>query len=906
MIRQIDGNIDRLLIIIIIIIFHQVLPRGVSGDVYNLADCILQQALVGSDANKLVLSYLRHSLCSHLISHAAVLKRIAKYDRFENEFCVIALLDFLEVMLGGITCRSKPEEAMLSNAVLSLVYWLAEAYKHVLDQNRLNNGLRPEQTEMAERCTVVLDLIIHHQFMRAVIVVAMHEDPELFAELRASYLHIKNDTLNTGFVLAAKVTSRDRASTAAGTNTGAAAVAAPLTSFEELLKSAVRIGAADLPAMCAASNAFYESMAYCLQPLLTVKVLQNPHAETRTYVADLQMIRQMKNYSMSRLYYELLRACMMSLMLSSPTTEAIWCAFTFIKLPQVIRELSFGGMAGRPHRPRGDPKLGHCPDVVAALKLLAEDAVLDNIDTKCACNTIEYLLTELRKHGLVADEHVKALSDERADHTAALAKIDYHNSTSIIRFVICAETPFTGILKALGADYSKMQEPLLGMFVQVLSGNSLELILSVASVEGKLRTFVARLINCNEQSLHAEAAEKENKCTTVKASLFDVSFLMLTCIVQTYGSAAVLEPHRSSSTFFERWVRECMIERTRHKSAMSMIQRRAPGDPNRVDELLLHMGVARLSTASSASSSPTSAASAAAAAAAIAAASSNSAGSGGTSASTGDAATAAAQSGGSGTTGSAGLTGSSAAASSPLSSCPHVPWQEVCLALPGVLHHILLAWESDSISAADVKFYLDAIKSRMCAFSVCAASWLNAYTLVVRDGELVKPLHMLKQLMQPVAQPDELTQKENYQERHMLAVQIMRKMEQDGAAVLGGGSGGPMSGAAAAAQLRGAGANCNLASVRPIAQHFDDMWNLMVRRGGLPLDASRSLEAMLQSCGAFWLVSRLLEKILACKFAKEMLVTMDIVFALMHVQIERCTVALLSEWLPMLLMNRLQ
>lgn len=47
-------------------------------------------------------------------------------------------------------------------------------------------------------------------------------------------------------------------------------------------------------------------------------------------------------------------------------------------------------------------------------------------------------------------------------------------------------------------------------------------------------------------------------------------------------------------------------------------------------------------------------------------------------------------------------------------------------------------------------------------------------------------------------------------------------------------------------------------------------------------------------------------KLSQCKRLKEMQKTMDIVFALMHLDLEACTIALLSELLPILLLTNMQ
>ena len=63
----------------------------------------------------------------------------------------------------------------------------------------------------------------------------------------------------------------------------------------------------------------------------------------------------------------------------------------------------------------------------------------------------------------------------------------------------------------------------------------------------------------------------------------------------------------------------------------------------------------------------------------------------------------------------------------------NITWQDICLNLPGVLYHVLIAWEKETLSSADVKNILDNIKRRMFSFSVCAASFLSAYMHSVKE-----------------------------------------------------------------------------------------------------------------------------------------------------------------------------
>lgn len=311
----------------------------------------------------------------------------------------------------------------------------------------------------------------------------------------------------------------------------------------------------------------------------------------------------------------------------------------------------------------------------------------------------------------------------------------------------------------------------------LIAGNSFELILSVATVEGKLKMFVSGLIKCNENS--KQVIGEMGKPAMTRAALFDMSFLMLTFIAQHYGSEVILA--EGSDSFFERWVQECLVEKQKSKSPMNMVKL---CDQNKLEELIMSLNAPE------------------------------------------------------------GLKATS------------LKWQDICANIPGLLYQVLLAWENETLTTAEIKKFLDGLKSRFCSFSICATSWLCAYMQIIRQDELLKPINMVQQFLTAI-NPEEIMQQENFKERLGLTVQIIRKMQQDFHRL-------PV----LSPKMRTVIQSQNLTSQAPLEEQFDEVWKSIAERGWLPTDSTLVLENLLQSCGPFWLVNKLVQQIFNCKYIR--------------------------------------
>uniref|UniRef100_A0A2K6AW08 Mediator of RNA polymerase II transcription subunit 24 n=1 Tax=Macaca nemestrina TaxID=9545 RepID=A0A2K6AW08_MACNE len=505
-------------------------PKGATWDILNLADALLEQAMIGPSPNPLILSYLKYAISSQMVSYSSVLTAISKFDDFSRDLCVQALLDIMDMFCDRLSCHGKAEECIgLCRALLSALHWLLRCTAAARLREGLEAGTPAAGEKQLAMCLQRLEKTLSSTKNRALLHIAKLEEASLHTsqglgqggtranQPTASWTAIEHSLLKLGEILANLSNSQ-------------------LRSQAEQCGTLIR----SIPMMLSVHAEQMNKTGFpTVHAVILLEGTMNLTGQTQSLVEQLTMVKRMQHIPTPLFVLEIWKACFVGLIESPEGTEELkWTAFTFLKIPQVLVKLKYS---------HGDKDFTE--DVNCAFEFLLKlTPLLDKADQRCNCDCTNFLLQECGKQGLLSEASVNSLMAKRKadrEHAPQQKSGENVNIQPNIQLILRAEPTVTNILKTMDADHSKSPEGLLGVLGHMLSEKSLDLLLAAAAATEKLKSFARKFINLNEFTTYG--SEESTKPASVWALLFDISFLTLCHVAQTYGSEVILSESRTGA-----------------------------------------------------------------------------------------------------------------------------------------------------------------------------------------------------------------------------------------------------------------------------------------------------------------------------------------------------------------------
>ena len=300
-----------------------VIPRGATGDSIQIPEAILAQALTGPTPNATVLGYLRHSLAAQIVSHAAVLDAVVKFDRFTTHpHCTAALVALVDAAKSRLTsARARAEECMhLAASLLRLVTWLLRVLLASLVKVE---ATPPRQSDLAvdaanaENAVRLLRfLVLESDFTSAMLHVARTDEREVhYLALGLSKQVL--DALSASHNLCSSKLRPEFERVSTALRTLDPAKAQPERDREK--------GADGLPV---------------LQPLLAFEAVLRPTSDLTALAYHIQSIAQAHGLGFPDTLYHILRGCLSSLCREISLDAFKWDAFVLIRMPGLLERLA--------------------------------------------------------------------------------------------------------------------------------------------------------------------------------------------------------------------------------------------------------------------------------------------------------------------------------------------------------------------------------------------------------------------------------------------------------------------------------------------------------------------------------------------------------------------------------------
>lgn len=353
-------------------------PKGATWDYLNLAEALMEQAMIGPSPNPLILSYLKYAISSQMVSYSSVLTAISKFDDFSRELCVKSLLEIMDMFCHRLSCHGKAEECIgLCRALLGVVVWLLQGCAWYCERLR-ELGPSPSTEAILRDCQERLHILMSSTKNRALVHIARLEEQGSWSNVEQAVLKV-TDGLSS----------------------------VPNQTLRTKLEESVSL-VKGIPVMLSVQcdpplHASFPSV----HAFIMLEGTMNLTGETQPLVEQLMMIKRMQQIPAPLFVLEIWKACFTGLIESPEGTEELkWTAFTFLKIPQVLLRLK--------KYPQGDKGQDFMEDVNIAFQyLLKLTPLLDKADQRCNCDCLGMLLQECNKLGLLSDSNTTSLTSKR-------------------------------------------------------------------------------------------------------------------------------------------------------------------------------------------------------------------------------------------------------------------------------------------------------------------------------------------------------------------------------------------------------------------------------------------------------------------------------------------------------------
>ncbi|GFO38056.1 hypothetical protein PoB_006456100 [Plakobranchus ocellatus] len=509
-----------------------------SGESVDIAEILMQQALVGSSPNMLILSYLKHSVLSLMIPFNTVMLYITKFEDFSRPHCVLALIRLTGVFGLKISlspCQDSPLQ--LVRTMLKLVHWLVKALLNCLQRlsDTRQSIMIQEYFEIMDDSSRSIVSILERQPVKGLLLIARMDSPEEYREFEQSEMNARG-IMSQIPASALPEETREKISSA-------------LTLLSKLEEQEVHSETV--------LEVIHAPIIPTINGIVALEAILNPSSDLQPFVDQVLMVSRLMKLSMSHLCLELFRACFMGFMDTVDFSEVLpWAIFTFLKVPHILNNM-------KQQMPNWEMNY----DVEKGLNMLLEYTnLLDQTDIRHSFDMMGQFILELHKAKILTEDQKNTFSQKRGEQRSKLRQSDITGSSDSknLSRVTQAEGTVNSILKSLDTDPPRNFEGMVKVLTIMMQRHSFDMLRLAAACTGQLHDFMTKLIRINELS---SQASNDTVRLSNWSQLFDVTFIMVISTFQQHGLEIALPSRENDASLVMNWARRWLPENGKYKNS---------------------------------------------------------------------------------------------------------------------------------------------------------------------------------------------------------------------------------------------------------------------------------------------------------------------------------------------------